>query len=158
VSDRPSAIHWDERARLHHPSEAAVQFRDGYRLFMWHGTRVPEQWITAPQSIDVTAALTWENIEERRAAAEIIGWRKVRETLMVEGKARIIDADPDPYIGTLYEVDLPDSPGEKFLDVRCGTGRDFTLPVDPKSKTALEANARTYRLKPSEYKKLEART
>jgi hypothetical protein len=152
-SERPSAIHWDERARLHHPSEAALQFRDGYRMFMWHGTNVPEPWITAPDKLDVTAALNWQNIEQRRAAAEIIGWKRILDTL----PHRIIDADKDPYIGTLMEVDLPDSPKEKFLRVRCGTGRDFVLPVDPKSKTALEANARTYRLKPNEYK-LEART
>jgi hypothetical protein len=115
---------------------------------------VPRKWITAPDKIDVTAALNWQNIEQRRAAAEIIGWKRILETL----PHRILDADKDPYIGTLMEVDLPDSPGEKFLRVRCGTGRDFVLPVDPKSKTALEANARTYRLKPGEYKKLEART
>ena len=60
-------------------------------------------------------------------------------------------------VGELLEVDLPNSPDEHFLKVLCGTGREFVLPVHPGARTALEANARTYRMKPSEYRKLEAR-
>jgi hypothetical protein len=63
----------------------------------------------------------------------------------------VIDEDADEMIGTLLEVDIPDIGKEKFLFVKCGTGRNFALPVPPDMKTALEANAWSYGLKPAEY-------
>jgi hypothetical protein len=84
--------------------------------------------------------LSWPNIEQRRAAAEILGWAKILDAL----KAKSIDKDSDPQIGELFVADLPDSPGQKFLRVRCGTGRDFCLPVAPHLMTALAANAWTF--------------
>jgi hypothetical protein len=50
----------------------------------------------------------------------------------------------DPEIGELLEIDLPDSPGSRFLKVRCGTGRTCYLPTSREAKTALQANAMSY--------------
>ena len=72
-------------------------------------------------------------------------------------KPTVIDADKNPLIGTLLRVDLPDSPGEQFLKVRCATGREFVLCVHPGMRTAREANAWTYGISPTKYN-LEART
>ena len=55
-------------------------------------------------SLDPAIALTWENVEQRRCAAEIIGWDRVLNELPI----RPIDTDPDPQVGALIEVDLPD--------------------------------------------------
>jgi hypothetical protein len=44
------------------------------------------------------------------------------------------------------EATLPDSGKERFLQVRCGTGRDFCIPVPREMTTALQANAWTYGL------------
>lgn len=90
---------------------------------------------------------------QRRAAAEILGWARILEEL----QPTVIDRNADPEIGTLLRCDLPDSPGEQFLRVKCGTQREFVLPVPPDVRTAQEANAWTYGLKGDEYK-LEART
>src|SRR5207245_1296627 len=79
ISDRPRTLRWDDQGRLHHPSEAAVEFRDGFPLYMWHGTQVPDAWIVEPDRLDVRAALMWRNVEQRRAALEIIGWKRVLE-------------------------------------------------------------------------------
>jgi hypothetical protein len=84
--------------------------------------------------------LTERNAEKRRAAAEILGWDKIIKAL----KPKTIDIDPDPQIGELLEVDLPDAPGERFIRVQCGTGRTFCLNVPPTMKTALEAQAWTW--------------
>jgi hypothetical protein len=98
--------------------------------------------------------LTWNNAEERRAAAEIIGWNRVLERLQV----RTIDKDRDPHIGELVEVNLPQGRGTaRFLKVSCGTGRVFALSVPREMCSALAANAWTYGMTPAEYK-LEART
>jgi hypothetical protein len=72
--------------------------------------------------------------------------------------ARTVDVDGDPEIGELLEVNLPDSGREKFLRVLCGTRREFALPVPNDMKTALEAQAWTWGMTPSEFIKPEIRT
>ena len=64
------------------------------------------------------------NVEQRRAACELVGWVNILSQL----NAKTIDIDDDD-IGTLLEVEIPDSGKEKFLQVKCGTGREFALPV-----------------------------
>ena len=59
--------------------------------------------------------------------------------ILDELEAKTLDVNPNPQIGTLLEVDLPDSGKERFIRVKCGTGRFFALPVPPEIRTALEA-------------------
>ncbi len=153
ISDRPTHLTVDERNRPHNETGPFCRWSDGSELYSWHGTRVPSKWILNKSDMDPTLALTHPQIEERRAAAEIIGWKKVLASV----QSKVVDKDPDPEIGTLLQVDLPDSPDSRFLQVRCGTGRDFVLPVPSEMRTALEANAWTYGLDPKDLK-LEART
>ena len=153
ISERPEIVSWDDRGRLHSQTGPALRFHDGFELHSWHGTTVPGEWIAAPESMDPKTALTHPNVEQRRAAAEIIGWRRVLEQL----PNKIIDKDSDPEIGELIEVELPDAGAARFLKVRCGTGRDFVLSVPRELNTALSANAWTYDLKPNQYRP-EART
>ena len=86
----------------------------------------------------------------RRAACEIIGSARILKEL----KAKTINRDNDPEIGELVEVNLPDAGRERFIRVRCGTGREFAIPVPPTIKTALEGNCWTYNL-PLELMKLK---
>jgi hypothetical protein len=138
LTDRPRVLRRDDRGRLHSETSPALLYRDGWALHVWHGIRVPRDWIEDRANLDPATALTWPNIEQRRAAAEIVGWAKVLDAL----PHRVIDRDEDPEIGTLLEVDLPDAPGEQFLRVRCPTGRDFALCVSGENfSTALEAQA-----------------
>jgi hypothetical protein len=154
VCERPLRIRRDESGRLHCPNGMAIEWAGGWGLWMWHGQAVPKEWILEPQKIDPVAALKWQNIEQRRAACEIVGWKRILEVL----NPTVVDEDIDPEIGTLLRADLPDSPGEQFLRVKCGTGREFVLIVPPDVKTALEANAWTYDIKPSLLRQLEKRT
>ena len=121
---------------------------------MWHGTRIPREWIANKDALDPKTALTWPNIEQRRAAAEILGWKRILSEL----KPRSVDKHADPEIGELLEVDLPDSPKSKFLKVRCATGRDFVLPVPAEMKTAVQAQAWTYDDEENAILSREART
>ncbi len=147
VSERPSLIKRDAEGRLHCDDGPALAFQDGEYLYHHHGVKIPEEWIKDPSSLTPEIALTWENIEQRRAAMEKLGWDKVISSL----SPKTIDKDGDPQIGELLEVDLPDSPQSRFLKVLCGTGRTFYLPVPAEMKTALEANAWTYDLSPEDY-------
>jgi hypothetical protein len=138
--ERPLSILMDERSRLHNATGPAVAYRDGWGVYFWHGVMVPKMWIESRNSLTAHAALTEGNMERRRAACEILGW----QTVLKDIGAKVIDCDEDPEIGILLEASLPDAPHERFLKVRCGTGRTFVLPVPPTVKTALEANAWTF--------------
>jgi len=140
ISDRPKEIHRDDQGRLHCETGPSIAYRDGWSLWHWHGVSVPSGWIENKSSLTAQIALTWENIEQRRAACEILGWN----TVLKELDAKTIDRDEEPEVGELVEVTIPDIGRERFIRVRCGTGREFALPVPPTMKTALEANLWTY--------------
>lgn len=151
---RPNVIKLDDQKRLHCEDGPAVSFPDGYSVYSWHGTRIPKEWIENKSALTPEIALTWENIEQRRCACEILGWATILRKL----DARVIDSDPDPMIGNLLEVELPELGTERFLQVLCGTGRTFAIPVPPNMKTALEANAWSYDIPSDLLKGLEVRT
>lgn len=152
--DRPVSVKFDEQRRTHSETGPAILYGDGFGVYIWHGVRIPAEWIEKKSELTAKTALTWPNIEQRRCACEILGWSKILDEL--EGK--VIDEDGDPEIGTLLEVSIPEIGREKFLKVKCGTGRIFALPVPPNMKTALEANAWTYNIDPDMLKNLEVRT
>ena len=142
VSRRPDLLAFDDQGRLHAENGPAMRFPSGYAMHAWHGVRVPAAWIEDRASLTPQAALTWENIEQRRAACGILGWASILRAL----SARVVDEHHDPAVGTLVEVDLPgdeDAPSvlARFLSVHCGTGREFALgvPSDVDSATAAQA-------------------
>jgi len=164
ISDRPEVLSVEytpdpngghRRGRLHNGTGPATLYRDGAALYSWHGTRVPGKWVLDRGSITVEDCLTHPNVEERRSAAEMLGWDKVLAKL----PHRVIQADADPMVGTLIECDLPEAGPSRFLKVKCGTGRDFVLSVPMTMRTALEANAWGFPgLTEEEIRNLEVRT
>lgn len=135
ICDRPRFIKRDEQGRLHCETGHAIQYPDGWGLSSWHGTTVPDEWISDRSHLKPETILTWENVEQRRAGCEIIGWERILKEL----DAKEIDRHPDEEIGTLLQVVLPDAGPEKFIRVKCGTGRFFAVPVPPDVNTAMEA-------------------
>jgi len=146
VSDRPEIIKLDSEDRLHCEDGPAMIYSDGFAIHAWHGQRFPAGWIQNPPN--PSEALQWPNLEQRRIACEIVGW----DNIINELGGQLIDKNDDPEIGELVRVNLPDIGTHQFLRVRCGTGRNFTLPVPPEMRTALQANAWTWGLTPHEYK------
>jgi hypothetical protein len=154
ISDKPVYIKRDDVGRLHCENGASIEYRDGWSLYNWHGVSIPKEWVTG-QKPTASEALNWPNLEQRRAACEIVGWANILHEL----NARVIDQDDDPEIGTLLECILPDAGKELFLRVRCGTGREFALiATNSKAKTALEAQAWMHNLDVKSFIKPEIRT
>lgn len=147
IVSRPPTVCRDAENQVHSESGPAIKFADGFSVYIWHGTRIPQEWIENPETLTPDIALTHKNVEQRRCAAEIMGWDRILQELT----PTVVDTNPNPEIGTLLKVDLPGAPGEQFLRVKCGTGRTFALPVPPDMSTAREANAWTYGLDPDEY-------
>lgn len=134
VSDFPEFIRVDDRNLPHCEDGPSHRWRDGWEIYSWHGTQIPKTWIVG-DGPTISDAISHENVEMRRCASEIIGW----DVVLTELNAHTIDKDPDPEIGELIEANLPDVGVERFLRVRCGTGRSFSLPVPPETETALSA-------------------
>lgn len=143
LTQKPVSIRWDDQNRTHCENDYAIKYRDNYGIAVWHGTRIPSEWIFDKKTITPEVMFQWENVEQRRCACEIIGWDKVLEKL----ESTLIDEDGDPTIGKLLEVNLPDIGKEKFLlALDPNTNKLVGLPVPREMKTALEANAWTYNI------------
>lgn len=140
LSERHNVLHLDPQTGLpHNLVGPAIAYPDGWSLYIVRGVSVPRGWVEQRESLDVRLALEHPNVEERAAAAELIGWDRVLREL----KSRVVDVERDPNYdyGKLLEVDLPDEPGQKFLQVLCATGRTMVLRVPPEMTSARQANA-----------------
>jgi len=153
-SDRPSAMRHDELGRLHSLEKATIEFRDGWGCYAYNGLIIPGEWIYDKKSLSAKTALTWANIEQRRAAIEIVSWAKILKDL----DAKVIDEDGDPLIGTLVEVELPGIGPSRFCKVLCGTGREFAVGVPRQVKTAIEAQAWMQGVEMKDFTRPEVRT
>ena len=153
VCEAPKHIHLENKV-LHHASELAIEWEDGWGFAAWRGTTVPGHWIVGSKKPTAKEVLSHANVEVRRSGCEIIGW----DAVLTELNASMVDSHPNPEIGDLFEVNLPDAGKERFIRVRCGTGRTFVLPVPPSCRTALEANAWTYGIDDYESFSVEVRT
>jgi hypothetical protein len=143
----PSIVKLDDRGLGHCADGPAIAYNDSdFAIYIWHGVRIPAEWIR-DKSLTPEIALMHPQVEQCRAACEILGWEKVLESL----HTNVIDTDDNPEYGQLLEVDLPEIGTERFLKVQCGTGRTFVLPVPPDMTTAREANAWTYGVAANEY-------
>lgn len=136
ASDRPTKIKTDDDGNLHCEDGKAIEFADGFGVSAWHGQTIPNEWVTGKLPTP-SEALNWSNMDQRSVACELIGWANLREYC----NSKIIDTDSDPMWGELVEMDLPDSPGERFLFVVCGTGRSFALLVPKETQTVDEAQS-----------------
>ncbi len=154
VSDRPRKVQFDAEKRLHCETGKAVKYSDGWGVSAWHGTRVPDEWLADRKALTPQIALTWQNVDQRAAACEILGWANIIAAL----NPRVIDEDADPQIGRLIEVDLPDHGPQKFIHAWCGTGREIAVMADRNAKTIIEAQAASYGLKASDFQIPEVRT
>jgi hypothetical protein len=164
LTDRPTVLRRDDEGRLHSADGPALAYMDGYLMYAWHGIRVPG-WVI--QNPNVEQALAERNTEVRRAAFEAIGWDKVIDHL----GAKPIDVCPDPsnFPHELQLYKLPDTanpygqPVNLLLMTNGSPDRDGSLrrygeTVPPSIKSALDAAAWQFGLKPDVYQQLARRT
>lgn len=143
----------DRRKRLHCADGPAADF-DSEPLYFWHGVLVPKDWIERKSQLTAVTIFKEENVETRRAGCEIIGWPRVLDGIGAE----MVDEDGDPMIGSLYRGRIPGLNPCGFLKVRCGTQREFVIPVPDGIRTAIEAQAWIYNMPVSKWTKSEIRT
>jgi hypothetical protein len=146
---RPQALAIDAESRLHSATGRAIEYRDGWGCYAWHGTPVPEKVILAPGSLTRDDFLNEKDVEVRRIMQERMGSRFVSELGGV-----VLDSGPR---GILYEVQLPSDPRDRervacYVQVQdASTPRQYFLRVPPTIQTAAEAVAWSFGLSAEEY-------
>jgi hypothetical protein len=117
VSDRFAGTHWNNArnaagmpTRLHHDTEMAVSFRDGWGLYYWHGFRIPpaHEWLfTDRAKLNADKIDKEPNAELRRIMLEIFGF----ERYLGERDAKVIGTDElHGFPRKLYEVTVGGEP------------------------------------------------
>jgi hypothetical protein len=169
MSERPTALHADQPPavrpgwfQLHCPGGPAVIYPDGWGVFAWHGTHVPEWVITDPAPGRIAQE---PNVEVRRCAIERIGW----ERYLSEGGSRLVASAPDP--GNpgcdllLYDLRGPgDQPGQRILLAVNGSAepdgqhRRYGLGVPAEIDDPVAAAGWSYGLSGPQYAQLVRRT
>jgi len=155
VCDRPAQIHRDDRGRLHHTSDKAIAWPDGWGLYCWHGVRVPEGVIVNPQGLTVKMIEDERNAEIRRVMIE----RYDPARYIADSGSTMVHTDD---FGTIYRKEVPED--EAIVMVKVvnatpepdGVSKIYWLRVPPEfgdgKHTARAAVAWTFNREEKEYK------
>jgi internalin A len=82
VCDRPRHLRFDSQNRLHAEGEPAIEFADGWKIYFYHGVRLPEEYGQLhPNQWQSQWILAEENAEVRRVLIEGIGYDRLCQEL-----------------------------------------------------------------------------
>jgi hypothetical protein len=146
----PTVMHTDDRRRAHNEHGPAIEYSDGWKLYAWHGARVPENAILSPETITVAQIENHPNAEVRRILIDRMGPLKYAE----ESNATEIGRD---HFGVLLRKDVIGA--EPIVMVRVvnstpepdGHFKTYHLRVHPNCRTAREGVAWTFGMSADEY-------
>ena len=145
---RPRVLCCDAEGALHHETGKCLAYHDGWGISAWHGVRVPEQVILAPERLTREDFLDEEHVEVRRVIQERMGSRFAPELGGV-----VIDTGER---GTLYEARLREDDPEgvaRYVQVQDATTlRHYFLRVPPTIQTSAEAIAWSFTVSVEEYR------
>jgi hypothetical protein len=161
LTDRPCLIKQDDEHALHCEDGPAVQYRDGFSVFSWHGTRIPARWVLNRETIDPSEILQERNVDVMNAGLQCIGLHKIKKT-----HGRLIHDSGNPVTGALWELRLPNFPVPGlFLSAMCPRNGEIFEGVMPISnidglpiRTAEAAQAWRRRLPACEFEPSPYRT
>lgn len=89
IGSRPLYIKQNAQGQLHCDGGPAVEYRDGYKLYMLNGVKVTEELACTPsEKIDPGTILTEKNVEVRREILRKVG----AERLLFKLKSKVVDA------------------------------------------------------------------
>lgn len=140
VVAQPNYFKRDINRDLHCGNGPAVEWRDGEKLFYWHGVAVNEKIIMRPETFTKAEYLAEQNTEIRRALSERLGWHNVMELL----GAKKDDEWRDPKTGLGYALFSVEGLREKLLRkespvLQTGAQPFYMEPVHEDLKTAQAA-------------------
>lgn len=152
ASDRPRTLTCDSRGRLHGERGAALEYRDGYSVFAWHGMRVAARIIQDPQSIRLDEI---ESDEVDAHTRRVLIARYGAARYLKDSGARLIHEDAR---GRLWRAERPGDSALVMVEVvnatpePDGSVRTFFLRVPPECTDATEAIAWTFGMTARRYR------
>jgi hypothetical protein len=157
LAERPNLLCGDVRDRLHHPSSPALRYPDGSSIWAWRGVEVPG-WVIAHKDRITLAAIDAEiDVQIRRCMIEIMTPERY---IALGGATRIAEDET----GVLWRRNWLAADAWAAVEVvnatpePDGTRRHFFLQVPANLRTAREAVAWTYGMRPEAYAQLALRT
>ncbi|PSB46542.1 leucine-rich repeat domain-containing protein [filamentous cyanobacterium Phorm 6] len=134
VCDRPRHLRFDSQNRLHAEAEPAIEFADGWKIYFYHGVKLPEEYGKLhPNLWQSQWLLTEENAELRRVLIQGIGYDRIIQEL----SAKQIDSWQEY---ALLQIDNADVEPICLLKMTCpSTGFIHALRVPPNLTSAREA-------------------
>jgi hypothetical protein len=150
LCERPTELHLDERARLHHGDGSALAYADGFALHRWRGVTIPVEFAQTLAALTPDVIRNERNAELRRIMLEHYG----HDRYIVDSGAEPVQQDT---AGKLWRVNLPNDEPITMVEVvnstaePDGTFHTYWLRVPPHTRTAKEAVAWTFGLSEQEY-------
>ena len=134
VCDRPRHLRFDSQNRLHAEAEPAIEFAYGWKIYFYHGVKLPENYGKIhPNQWQSQWLLTEENAELRRVLIQGIGYDRICQEL----SAKKIDSWQEY---ALLQIDNADVEPICLLKMTCpSTGFIHALRVPPNLTSAREA-------------------
>ena len=163
VSERHVGLHLDDQGQLHHPSEMACAYGDGWGVYSWHGVLIPELYYK--EGVPAKGILAEPNIEVRRALIERYDEKRGKGQFILDCGAKVIGSAVQPMrqgepdqVNELLRIELPGDPEGSMVMLRVidpSTGRSYLIRVPPDSPTVHDALAWTFNVAPEEYQLLQ---
>jgi len=138
VCDRPKIILRDSDGRLHSTEQKAIEYKDGWGLYMIHGVKFTEEQFNKAKTATVEDILSWEDIDQRSV---LLRERPV-ETLLENIEKKLVDKTEECGGYELWELDLKDVGKTKILSYKSwSTEKPYVKFVPSNSTNALETVA-----------------
>jgi hypothetical protein len=163
VTSAPYLLNRDAENRLHCEHGPALAYPDGWAIWAIHGVRVAERVVTAPLTLGIEEIAYEPNPAVRRVMLERFGYERFLQKVGLEpvhadSFGRLYRFDPQSF-GSPNRSNLGYAPEPVALvEVVNATPepdsgrRRYFLCVPPTTRTAHEAVAWTFRLRPKEYR------
>lgn len=153
VADRPSNFEIDGRGHLHSGKGAALAYRDGWKVYSWHGELVPLRFIQFTLNPTIQACLREPNMTIRTRMINMLGM----ESFMTAAGAACIQQDE---CGQLLRFDFDSRRDEPVVAVRVrnstpepdGTYKHYFIRVPPGTMSARQGVAWSFGLNPLDYR------
>jgi hypothetical protein len=152
VTERPSTLGFDAVGRLHNDTGPAIEYPDGFSFWFIHGVKVPKKVVEAPETLTAGEIDAEQNAEVARVMIERFGTGRYLE----ESRAKLVHEDEcgrlylkhyqgggEPLMVVKVENSTPNPGGERQI---------YWLRVPSVMRTAREAVAWTFGLKPDQYR------
>jgi len=154
ISDFPRVLKVDNNNRPHSATGPFCAWADGFRLYAWHGIRVPAWIIKQPEKITVEKIDAETNAEIRRVLIDRFGFARY----LAEKRAVVVDEAVDEGGEPMRLLTMPtdDDDGAPMAALHLrnstadpdGTRREYVIRVPPTCESVWEARNWTFDLPP----------